>query len=133
MALLYRGFPLDVADPDASTLDRPAHRAGSPNSHSWLAAPLLVKNQMIGMLSLGHQQAQYYDREALHIVQAFANQGGHRDCQCRLYQQAQELATAEERTRLAHELHDSVTQTLFSANLIAHALPDALAVTRRGH
>ena len=29
---------------------------------------------------------------------------------------------AEERTRLAHELHDSVTQTLFSANLIAYAL-----------
>jgi PAS domain S-box-containing protein len=97
------------------------------DNHSWLAAPLLVKNQMIGILTLGHHEVRFYDREALHIVQAFANQAAIAIANARIYQQAQELATAEERTRLAHELHDSVTQTLFSANLIAHALPDALA------
>jgi signal transduction histidine kinase len=37
--------------------------------------------------------------------------------------QAEELAVLEERNRLARELHDSVTQTLFSASLIAEALP----------
>jgi len=41
----------------------------------------------------------------------------------RRYQQARDLATSEERTRLARELHDSVTQTLFSASLLAEALP----------
>ena len=34
-----------------------------------------------------------------------------------------ERAVAEERSRLARELHDAVTQTLFSASLIAEALP----------
>ncbi|HCB48934.1 MAG TPA: hypothetical protein DEP47_05295, partial [Chloroflexi bacterium] len=34
-----------------------------------------------------------------------------------------ELAVIEERSRLARELHDAVTQTLFSANLIADVLP----------
>jgi ligand-binding sensor domain-containing protein/signal transduction histidine kinase len=41
----------------------------------------------------------------------------------RLHQQSQELAVLEERSRLARELHDAVTQTLFSASLVAEALP----------
>ncbi|HXI15250.1 MAG TPA: histidine kinase, partial [Chloroflexota bacterium] len=44
----------------------------------------------------------------------------------RLYESARlgaERATLEERQRLARELHDSVTQTLFSASLIAEVLP----------
>jgi len=41
----------------------------------------------------------------------------------RLVEQAKELAAAEERARLARDLHDSVTQTLYSASLIAQVLP----------
>ena len=41
----------------------------------------------------------------------------------RLYEQAQAAAAAEERQRLARELHDAVTQTLFSASLIAEVAP----------
>jgi signal transduction histidine kinase len=40
-----------------------------------------------------------------------------------LLEQAKEIAAAEERTRLARDLHDSVTQTLYSASLIAQVLP----------
>jgi signal transduction histidine kinase len=40
-----------------------------------------------------------------------------------LAQKAAEEAVAAERGRLARELHDAVTQTLFSASLIAEALP----------
>ena len=40
-----------------------------------------------------------------------------------LYEQAQELATVQERQRLARDLHDAVSQTLFSASLIAEVLP----------
>jgi signal transduction histidine kinase len=38
-------------------------------------------------------------------------------------QKAKEEATIAERTRLARELHDAVSQTLFSASLIADVLP----------
>jgi signal transduction histidine kinase len=40
-----------------------------------------------------------------------------------LYEQSQFAATLEERQRLARELHDAVTQTLFSSSLIADVLP----------
>jgi signal transduction histidine kinase len=39
----------------------------------------------------------------------------------RLYEGARELALAEERTRIAQELHDAVAQKLFSARLTAEA------------
>ena len=40
-------------------------------------------------------------------------------------EQAQELATAQERNRLARELHDAVTQTMFGVTLTAEAAPIA--------
>jgi signal transduction histidine kinase len=40
-----------------------------------------------------------------------------------LYEHARELATLEERQRLAQNLHDAVNQSLFSAGLIAEVLP----------
>ncbi len=40
-----------------------------------------------------------------------------------LIEQTQALITIEERSRLARDLHDSVTQVLFSATLLAEVLP----------
>jgi signal transduction histidine kinase len=45
------------------------------------------------------------------------------EAQEQLLQQTQEQATLEERNRLARDLHDAVTQTIYSAALIAEALP----------
>src|SRR3712207_9509969 len=41
--------------------------------------------------------------------------------QTRLRDESQRLAVVEERTRLARDLHDSVTQSLFSASMVAQA------------
>lgn len=45
------------------------------------------------------------------------------EAQARITAQASESAVIEERGRLARDLHDAVTQTLYSAALIAEALP----------
>ena len=45
------------------------------------------------------------------------------NAQAQLLAQAEEQATTAERTRLARELHDVVTQLLFSINLVAGSLP----------
>jgi signal transduction histidine kinase len=57
------------------------------------------------------------------LLQSLANQAAVALENARLYEQAQQLAVVEERNRLARDLHDAVTQTLFSASLIAEALP----------
>lgn len=46
-----------------------------------------------------------------------------REAQQQLLAQAEEEATAVERNRLARELHDVITQLLFSINLVAGSLP----------
>ncbi|NTV64579.1 MAG: PAS domain S-box protein, partial [Oscillochloris sp.] len=46
----------------------------------------------------------------------------------RLREKAAQDAVAAERTRLARDLHDAVTQTLFSTTLIADVLPDIWAM-----
>jgi signal transduction histidine kinase len=49
---------------------------------------------------------------------------GRRIIEEQLAKKAAEEAVTAERTRLARDLHDAVTQTLFSASLIAEVLPD---------
>jgi signal transduction histidine kinase len=52
-----------------------------------------------------------------------ANQAAITMVNAQLFEQAQELATLQERQRLAQNLHDAVNQSLFSAGLIAEVLP----------
>src|SRR5690606_2802442 len=45
-------------------------------------------------------------------------------------ERAQQVALLEERRRLARELHDSVTQSLFSMSLLTQALPELWELDR---
>ena len=91
---------------------------------SWMAVPLTIKERVIGLLCLEYNELDYYSPQHAEMVLAFANQAAVAIENARLYKRAQELAVVEERNRLARELHDAVTQTLFSASLIAEVLPD---------
>jgi signal transduction histidine kinase len=56
-----------------------------------------------------------------------AEQARNRERELRLlYEQAQELAALQERQRLARELHDSVSQALYSISLGAHTTRESL-------
>lgn len=92
-------------------------------TRSWMGVPLLVRQQIIGGLSLSHQQPGHYTAQQAELALAFAHHAAVAIENARLYQQAKQVAIHEERNRLASTLHDSVTQSLFSANLIAEVLP----------
>jgi signal transduction histidine kinase len=90
-------------------------------SRTLMCVPLVVKDEAIGMLVLGHHQPNYWGEENKELVQAFANQAAVAIANAELFEKAGEAATLEERTRLARELHDSATQSLYSATLFSEA------------
>ena len=89
-----------------------------------ISVPLRAKGETMGAIDLGSQAMRSITPDELSLLAAIGHQIGMAVENARLYEQAQELAVVEERGRLARELHDAVTQTLFSASLIAEALPE---------
>ena len=89
----------------------------------WMGVPLKVKGEVIGMLSLDHSQSNFYTAASASLAMAFANQAAIAIENARLFENAEQAAAAQERSRLARDLHDAVSQTLFSASLIADVLP----------
>ncbi|MEW5868728.1 MAG: two-component regulator propeller domain-containing protein [Chloroflexota bacterium] len=90
-----------------------------------LTVPILVKGKVIGVLDTQSDQPNAFDETDLVVLQSLAHQAGAAIENAQLYKQSKQLAVMEERSRLARDLHDAVTQTLFSASLVAEALPTA--------
>jgi two-component system nitrate/nitrite sensor histidine kinase NarX len=90
---------------------------------TWMAVPLTIKDTVVGVLTLKHGEPDYYASSLTELVRGFGDQAAVAIENTRLYEQAQTLAALEERQRLARDLHDAVSQTLFSASLAAEVLP----------
>ena len=90
---------------------------------SALVVPLIVRDNVYGSLSLYYSQPMQFSDEDVELANRFADHTSLAIENARLYEQAKEAAAAGERNRLARELHDAVTQTLFSTSLIAEVLP----------
>jgi len=88
-----------------------------------LAVPLLVKDKIYGTISLYYDKPREFSEEEIRLATAVADQAALAIENARLRTQAEEAAVASERHRLARDLHDAVSQTLFSASLIAETLP----------
>jgi PAS domain S-box-containing protein len=106
--------------------------AAMTDMQTWLGTPLVIRNQVIGVLSLLHGEPDSYDKSLRDLVQTFANQLAIAIENVNLLVQAEEAATLEERTRLARELHDSVTQSLYSITLHTDATLLAMAAGKTG-
>ena len=93
---------------------------GDPTK-SWVGVPLIVRDEVIGALALDKDETAFYDEEDGETIMAFANQAAIAIENARLYDRAREKDILKERNRLARELHDSLSQALFSMVLNAEA------------
>jgi ligand-binding sensor domain-containing protein/signal transduction histidine kinase len=123
------------AIPDLAEVEAQAGISGDPQAepwltitsqhyHSFLAVPLIVEGEADHCLAFYYAEPQAFTGEDLGLAVALADQAALAIENARLYERAKKLATVEERQRLARDLHDAVSQTLFSASLIAEALPE---------
>ena len=116
--------PLIVPDLVVYWLANPEIRAGSFGSHrAMLGIPVIVDELVYGGLIMLFDHERSFSEEDQELGLTFADQATLAIANNHLRKQAEQIAVASERSRLARELHDAVTQTIFSASLIAETIP----------
>ncbi|MBK8020965.1 MAG: PAS domain S-box protein [Chloroflexi bacterium] len=90
---------------------------------SFVGAPIVVRSDVLGFVLLYCRQVGFFGEQHAQLLKVFASQAASAVQNARAYEQAQTLAVIGERQRLARELHDAVSQTLFSASIVAETLP----------
>ena len=87
------------------------------------SVPILMKDEVYGSLTLYYHEPRQFSIEEIELATTFGDQTALVIENALLRTQVERAAVAQERSRIARDLHDSVTQTLFSASLIAEVLP----------
>ena len=98
------------------------------STQSCMAVPLKVRDRALGVLRVDHGEPEYFDRERSRLLGAVGSQTALAMRHAHLLAQERDMAVVAERNRIARELHDAVSQTLFAANLLAGTLARAPAV-----
>jgi signal transduction histidine kinase len=125
--VLRDGQPIAVSDAATVSQDVAPGRAGVKSfladlagyCPAMLAVPLIIHDEVYGGLVLYYSESRVFSGEEVDLAVAFADQVALAIENARLHLQAEEAAVLEERGRLARDLHDSVTQSLYSLTLLA--------------
>jgi signal transduction histidine kinase len=128
-AMLNQPTPYRTADIRLDPRFRGWWPARHPDMRSFLGYPILLRGDIIGAFYLTDKVgAAAFDETDEQLVSIFAPHAAVLVEHARLYEESRELSVAGERDRIARELHDALTQTLFGARLAvqtaAHALGD---------
>ncbi|MFI5285987.1 MAG: GAF domain-containing protein [Candidatus Dormibacteria bacterium] len=96
----------------------PAHH---PTLTDFLGVPIRHRGRVVGNLFVSGHRAGHFTRADARRLETLAAYAGVAIVNAELYARSQRLAVVEERNRVARELHDAATQTLFSLVLAARA------------
>jgi signal transduction histidine kinase len=101
-----------------------------PSMGSFMGVPIVSKGRIIGAFYVtDKRQAPGFSDDDQRLIEMLAAHAAVAIENARLFERSRELSVVEERNRLARDLHDSVTQTLFSVVLNAEA---AVTMLERG-
>ncbi|MEU0716366.1 GAF domain-containing sensor histidine kinase [Streptomyces lavendulocolor] len=104
--------------------------AAHPDMSDFLGLPIRDGDETIGALFLANKRCPEgaapaggcgFTEDDEELLGILAQHAAIALTNARLYERSRELTIAEERSRLAHELHDAVSQKLFSLRLTAQA------------
>jgi signal transduction histidine kinase len=125
-AMLHEATPERLAD-----VRKDPRFEGWPSAHpdliDFLGLPIRDGDEVIGALFLANKNCPKpegscgFTEEDEELLGILAQHAAIALTNARLYERSRELTIAEERSRLAHELHDAVSQKLFSLRLTAQA------------
>ncbi|MFN8527364.1 MAG: cache domain-containing protein [Anaerolineae bacterium] len=97
---------------------------GHDPSHACIILPITLQRRTIGVINYVFTQPIERTEDLDQLLQALLYQCAQVFERVRLAEEAQDAAKLQERHRLARDLHDAVSQTLFAASSMAEALPD---------
>ncbi|MEV7276251.1 GAF domain-containing sensor histidine kinase [Streptomyces sp. NPDC093111] len=125
-AMLHKAEPERLAD-----VREDPRFEGWPEAHpdmsDFLGLPVRDGDEILGALFLANKRCPRpaggcgFTAEDEELLTLLAQHAAIALTNARLYERSRELTIAEERSRLAHELHDAVSQKLFSLRLTAQA------------
>ncbi len=108
--------------PKMSVDARAVDLATSSGLEVYTAVPIVVNEQVLGVLTILSDARSFQStKEEMELLISVGEQLGMVVENARLRKQTEQLIVMEERNRLARELHDSVTQSLYSLTLFAEA------------
>jgi len=141
-AMLDRREPVRMQDMHAHPRFRGWWPRGHPDMRSYLGVPIVAPEGVIGAFYLTEKEgAATFSAADQELIELLAAHAAIAITNARLLERSRELSILSERNRLALELHDAVSQKLFSLVLSAEAAgtllerdPDAAAerVARTG-
>ena len=117
--VIQRGEPTLVRDIASSPL--PLRSIPAAADQTYLGVPLRSRGRTLGVLSVLGEAGRHFADEEVALLIHIADEVGIAVENAQLYRQAEQLAVMRERQRLARELHDSVTQALYSLTLLSEA------------
>jgi signal transduction histidine kinase len=102
--------------------------AAHPVMTDFIGMPILDGDEILGELFLANKREPGgFTAEDEELLQVLAAHAAIALVNARLYERSRELSIMEERNRIARELHDSMTQKLFSLRLTAEAAATLVA------
>lgn len=91
-----------------------------------MQVPIRVAGEVFGVFSADYLQTHHFTEEEKRLLTAFAQRAGLAIETARLYEREEQIAVMQERNRLARDLHDSVTQSLYGVSLYAEVAAQLL-------
>ena len=88
--------------------------------------PIRVAGEVFGTFSADYLQPHRFTDQEKRLLSAFAQRAGLAIEKARLYEREQQIAVMQERNRLARDLHDSVSQSLYGLSLYAEVAAQLL-------